>query len=61
MIAWLMIVEFCTLLNYYKIQALMTMSLQVSKNAFSPYREEQIAKFDPKVAGWKHTQQMYMQ
>lgn len=56
-----MMVEFCTLLNYYKIQALMTMFLQVSKNAFSPYREEQIAKFDLKVAGWKHTQQMYKQ
>lgn len=56
-----MMVEFYTLLNYYKIQALMTMFLQVSKNAFSPYREEQIAKFDLKVVGWKHTQQMYKQ
>lgn len=38
-----------------------TISLQLYKNDFLPYHEEQLVKFDLKVLGWKHTQQMCMQ
>jgi len=56
-----MIVEFCTSLNHQKIQAHVTVVLQFFKNVFFPYHAEQLAKFDLKVVGWKHIQQMCMQ
>lgn len=59
--AWWMTVELCTLLIRQKIQARVIISLQFYKNDFLPYHEEQLVKFDLKVVGWKHTQQMCMQ